>query len=142
MLFIGDDWAEDHHDVELEDERGHLLARTRLPEGLDGIVRLHSLVAEHAPAEWADLGPEQVAGEVVVGIETDRGPWATALRAAGYLPSDTDHVGAELLGVGIGRGAHPSSSTSRHHRSDVTYPCSSPNNPSASWSASSRSNRQ
>lgn len=85
MLFIGDDWAEDHHDVELEDERGHLLARARLPEGLDGIVRLHSLVAEHAPPEWADLGPEQVAGDIVVGIETDRGPWVTALRAAGYL---------------------------------------------------------
>ena len=26
MLFIGDDWAEDHHDVELEDEGGRRLA--------------------------------------------------------------------------------------------------------------------
>lgn len=85
MLFIGDDWAEDHHDVELEDEDGRRLARARLPEGLEGITRLHALVAEHAPAAWAELAPEQVAGQVVVGIETDRGPWVTALRAAGYL---------------------------------------------------------
>jgi len=33
MLFLGDDWAEDHHDVELVDE-----ARQRLPEGVDGIT--------------------------------------------------------------------------------------------------------
>ena len=84
MLFIGDDWAEDHHDIEIEDADGRRLARARLPEGLEGITRLHALVAEHAPAAWAELLPEQVAGRVVVGIETDRGPWVTALRAAGY----------------------------------------------------------
>ena len=84
MLFIGDDWAEDHHDIELEDEAGRRLIRARLPEGLEGITRLHALVAEHAPAAWAELAPEQVAAQVVVGIETDRGPWVTALRAAGY----------------------------------------------------------
>ena len=85
MLFIGDDWAEDHHDIEIEDADGRRLARARLPEGLEGITRLHALVAEHAPVAWADVPPEQVAGQVVVGIETDRGPWVTALRAAGYL---------------------------------------------------------
>jgi hypothetical protein len=31
MLFVGDDWAEDHHDVELVDEAGTVLARQRLP---------------------------------------------------------------------------------------------------------------
>jgi transposase len=85
VLFIGDDWAEDHHDVEIEDQDGRRLARARLPEGLDGVARLHALVAEHAPAAWASLTPEQAAREVVVGIETDRGPWVVALRAAGYL---------------------------------------------------------
>lgn len=84
MLFIGDDWAQDHHDIEIEGEDGRRLSRARLPEGLDGITRLHALVAEHAPPEWADLAPEQVVGQVVVGIETDRGPWVSALRAAGY----------------------------------------------------------
>ncbi len=61
------------------------LVRARLPEGLEGITRLHALVAEHAPSAWAELTAEQAVGRVVVGIETDRGPWVTALRAAGYL---------------------------------------------------------
>lgn len=84
MLFVGDDWAEDHHDVEIENEQGHRLARARLPEGVEGVTRLHALIAEHAPAQWADLPAEQAAGQVVIGIETDRGPWVTALGAAGY----------------------------------------------------------
>ncbi|WP_344337235.1 IS110 family transposase [Kitasatospora putterlickiae] len=77
MLFIGDDWAEDHHDVEVQDEAGRRLATARLPEGVEGIARLHALVARHG---GDDLEP----GQVVVGIETDRGPWVQALIAAGY----------------------------------------------------------
>jgi transposase len=84
LLFIGDDWAEDHHDIEIEDETGRRLAKARVPEGLEGITRLHALLAEHAPADWSDLPSEEVAGRVFVGIETDRGPWVTALRAAGF----------------------------------------------------------
>ncbi|MEU6974306.1 IS110 family transposase [Kitasatospora aureofaciens] len=77
MLFIGDDWAEDHHDVELQDGTGRKLAAVRLPEGVEGIARLHALVAQHGSD---GLEP----GKVVVGIETDRGPWVQALIAAGY----------------------------------------------------------
>ncbi len=77
MLFVGDDWAEAHHDVEIQDETGRRLARRRLPEGIVGIGQLHGLLAEHLPA---DAGPDQV----VVGIETDRGGWVQALLAAGY----------------------------------------------------------
>jgi len=78
VLFIGDDWAEDHHDVELMDSAGRRLARARLPEGVIGIGRFHALVAEH-------LGDDDGPGEVTVGIETDRGPWVAALIAAGYV---------------------------------------------------------
>ena len=77
MLFVGDDWAEDHHDVEVQDEQGQVLARARLPEGIAGITRLHALIGQFA-------GPDAEPGEVAVGIETDRGLWVTALRAAGY----------------------------------------------------------
>jgi transposase len=84
MVFVGDDWAKDHHDVELVDDNGRRLARARLPEGMDGVSRLHALIAEHAPPEWADLDPDEVAARVRVGIETDRGPWVQALVAAGY----------------------------------------------------------
>jgi transposase len=77
-LFAGDDWAEDHHDVELMDERGRVLARKRLPEGVAGIAQLHELVGRF-------LGEDADEAEVIIGIETDRGPWVAALVAAGYV---------------------------------------------------------
>jgi hypothetical protein len=49
VLFSGDDWAEDHHGIEIEDADGRRLVRARLPEGLEGITRLHALVAEQQP---------------------------------------------------------------------------------------------
>jgi transposase len=77
-LFVGDDWAEAHHDVELMDAAGRRLAKTRLPEGVAGMSRLHAMIAEQV----GEVADEDV--EVVVGIETDRGPWVAALVAAGY----------------------------------------------------------
>ena len=74
MIFVGDDWAEDHHDVYLMEEAGQRLAARRLPEGLPGIRGLHELIAGHAE------DPDQV----MIGIETDRGLWVSALVAAGY----------------------------------------------------------
>jgi hypothetical protein len=47
LLFVGDDWVEEHHDVELQDQAGRVLARARLEEGITGIARLHGLIAEH-----------------------------------------------------------------------------------------------
>jgi hypothetical protein len=78
VLFVGDDWAEDHHDIEIRDETGRRLVRRRLPEGATGIAALHALIADHLDD---DAEPDQV----VVGIETDRGPWVQALLAAGYV---------------------------------------------------------
>ena len=77
-LFIGDDWAEDHHDVEVMDAAGRVLAKKRLPEGAAGMARLHELVG-------SQLGEDAQDAEVLVGIETDRGPWVAALVAAGYV---------------------------------------------------------
>ena len=77
MWFVGDDWAEDHHDVEVQDGTGRRLARARLPEGVAGIARLHELVA-------GVVAEEAAPGQVSIGIETDRGPWVAALVAAGY----------------------------------------------------------
>ena len=76
-LFVGDDWAEDHHDVEVMNEAGKVLAKRRLPEGVAGIAQLHELTGRY-------LGEDADGAEVIVGIETDRGPWVTALIAAGY----------------------------------------------------------
>jgi transposase len=76
-LFVGDDWAEDHHDVEVMDAAGRVLAKARLPEGVAGMARLHALIGQQ-------LGEDADDAEVVIGIETDRGPWVAALAAAGY----------------------------------------------------------
>jgi len=57
MLFVGDDWAEDHHDIEIVDEHGK---------------------------GWADLDIAEAASMVKVGIETDRGRWVASLISTGY----------------------------------------------------------
>jgi hypothetical protein len=95
-LFVGDDWAEDHHDVELMDEAGRVLAKRRLPEGVAGMARLHELIGQH-------LGEHAEDAEVVIGTETDRGPWVAALVAAGYTVYGVNPLQAsryrERLGV-------------------------------------------
>jgi hypothetical protein len=75
-LFVGDDWAQDHHDVEVMDQAGAVLAKRRLPEGVAGMAQLHELIGRLVPEDADDA-------QVVIGIETDRGPWVAALAAAG-----------------------------------------------------------
>ena len=50
LVLVGDDWAEDHHDVELMDQAGRTLARARLSEGAAGMARLHAMIGEHLGA--------------------------------------------------------------------------------------------
>ncbi len=73
-VFVGLDWAEEHHDVHVEDVDGARLGAARLPDGLAGVARFHELVAEHIE------DPSQV----LVACETDRGLFIGALIAAGY----------------------------------------------------------
>jgi len=73
-IYVGIDWAEAHHDICVLDERGTVLAKRRIGEGLEGVGQLHALLADHAH------DPNQV----VIGIETDRGLLVGALLAAGY----------------------------------------------------------
>jgi transposase len=77
LLFVGDDWSEGYHDVELMDATGRRLAKARLPVEVAGMARLHAMIGEA-------LGEDAEVAEVAVGIETDRGPWVAALVAAGY----------------------------------------------------------
>ncbi len=65
MLFVGDDCAEAHHDVELMDAAGRRLATARLPEGVVGMAALHAMIGEQ-------LGEDTNEAEVLVGIQTDR----------------------------------------------------------------------
>ena len=74
MIEVGIDWAEDHHDVAVLDEQGRLLASRRIPEGVEGLARLHAVLAEQV----------EDPAQVLVGVETDRGLLVGALVAAGY----------------------------------------------------------
>ncbi len=79
MLFVGVDWAEEHHDVCVMNTDGRVQAKGRVSNDLAGIAKLHDLIAGAVPVEVDD---DDV--EVVVGIETDRGLLVRALVAAGY----------------------------------------------------------
>jgi hypothetical protein len=74
VIYVGDDWAEAHHDFCIIDEAGKVLGKRRVPEGLAGVSQLHALLAAHA----------EEPAQVVIGIETDRGLFVKALVAAGY----------------------------------------------------------
>jgi len=74
LFFVGVDWAEKHHDICVMDEAGTTLESFRIEHGVKGIERLHAAIADRS----------EEPGEVVVGIETDRGLLVAALIAARY----------------------------------------------------------
>jgi transposase len=73
-VFVGHDWAEDHHDLYVENAEGRRLDRKRIEDGLAGVAAFHAMIAEHTDT------PD----EVLIASETDRGLFVTALLAAGY----------------------------------------------------------
>ena len=137
MIFVGNDWAEDHHDIHVMNEAGKKLAARRLPEGACGVSAFHALVAEHAEE------PEQV----LVGIETDHGLWVAALVAAGYRVyavnpkavaryRERHHVGGSKSDAGDAKVLADLVRTDAHnHR--VVAGDSSRSRPSRSWPAPS-----
>lgn len=74
MIFVGNDWASDHHDVCVMDEQGSVVESRRLPDDGGGITALHQMLGR-----WAGEP-----GQVIVGIETDHGMWAASLIGTGY----------------------------------------------------------
>jgi transposase len=74
VLFVGLDWAEEHHDVAVMAESGRVVTARRVAEGLAGLTALHELLA----------GLVTDPAEVVIGTGTDRGLFVGALVAAGY----------------------------------------------------------
>ena len=74
MIFVGVDWAEDHHDICVMDAEGAVLGTRRVADSVHGIGELHELIGAHVEE------PEEVA----IGIEIDRGLLVSALVGAGY----------------------------------------------------------
>jgi transposase len=112
-LFVGDDWAEAHHDVEVMDASGRRLTKARLPEGVAGMARLHAMIAE----QTGDTPDEEV--EVLVGIETDRGPWVLALVAAGYTVFAVNPLQAARYRERLGTSGAKSDAADAHMLADM-----------------------
>jgi transposase/transposase IS116/IS110/IS902 family protein len=74
VIFVGIDWSEEQHEVEVMAESGERLRSLRIAQGVEGLTRLHETIAE-VTADPAD---------VVVGVESDHGLLVNALVASGY----------------------------------------------------------
>ncbi|MFD4439887.1 IS110 family transposase [Nocardia sp. NPDC058519] len=111
-LFVGDDWAEDHHDVEVMDAAGSRLGRARLPEGVAGMEKFHTLIGDLVGENADDV-------EVVIGIETDRGPWVGALVAAGYTVLAVNPLQASRFRDRLGVSGAKSDAADAHMLADM-----------------------
>lgn len=99
MICVGIDWAGAHQNLCVEDGEGHVLPKGRVPDGVEGVGRIHEILAALAsePAEVAigiELldsadGPAPVAipaGQKGEGGETRESPPATR-----PVPPPSDH---------------------------------------------------
>jgi transposase len=73
-VFCGIDWAENHHDVALVDERGQLVAKCHIGDDAAGLATLLTLLAEHG---------DNATDPIPVAIETSRGLLVASVRATG-----------------------------------------------------------
>ncbi len=74
MIFVGIDWSEEHHEVELQAGSGQVLKRLKVSADLAGLTRLQEVLTDAA----------EEASQVVVAIESSRGLLVNALVASGY----------------------------------------------------------
>ena len=75
-VYCGIDWAEDHHDIALVDDRSQVLARRRISDDAAGLAVLLGLLTEHG---------DSAGDPIPVAIETPRGLLTACLRATGRL---------------------------------------------------------
>jgi transposase/transposase IS116/IS110/IS902 family protein len=74
MVFVGVDWSEKHHEVELQDSSGKVLKRLRVGADLKGLRLLQETLTEAA----------EEPGQVVIGIEATQGLLVNFLVGSGY----------------------------------------------------------
>ena len=63
MIYVGIDWADDHHDIVITDDSAKTLDQFRIDHTCDGFALLHSHLANHQTSP----------GLVLIAIETSRG---------------------------------------------------------------------
>ncbi len=74
MIFVGVDWSETYHDVEVLAEDGRRLKSLRISHGVEGVAKLQEVLAE--------LTGEPT--DVVVAVESAHGLLVNALVGSGY----------------------------------------------------------
>ncbi|HLB77738.1 MAG TPA: IS110 family transposase [Candidatus Limnocylindria bacterium] len=74
MIFVGIDWSEEQHEVEVMAASGQRLRSLRIAHGVAGLAKLQETILEFASEP----------SEVVVGVEADHGLLVNALAGSGY----------------------------------------------------------
>jgi transposase len=84
VIFVGIDWSEEFHEVELQAGSGRVLKRLKLRADLAGLTRLQEVITEEA----------EEPSQVVVAIEASHGLLVNALVASGYRVYDINPLTA------------------------------------------------
>ncbi len=84
MIFVGIDWSEEFHEVELQAGSGRVLKRLKLRADLAGLTRLQEVITDEA----------EEPSQVVVAIEASHGLLVNALVASGYRVYDINPLTA------------------------------------------------
>ena len=54
MIFVGVDWAEDHHDICVMDQAGEVLGKRRIADSVEGLAQLLNWsVASEETKRWS-----------------------------------------------------------------------------------------
>lgn len=75
MIYVGIDWADDHHDVAITDDSAQTLSKFQISHDSPGFTKLHAQLASF------QLPPDQIS----VALETSRGLLVHELLRSGYL---------------------------------------------------------
>ena len=105
LLFLGDGWAQECHDVELQDEAGRRLDKAKLAQGIAGMTRKPAMIGE--PVD-ADAGPVRGGGPGSKPI-VDRGSGAgrPGLPGESDQPAARGPVLADRSQLGVVRATPP-----------------------------------
>lgn len=74
LIFVGIDWSEQHHEVEVQAGSGKVLKRLRVDADIAGLSRLQEVITQAA----------EEPSQVVIGIESDHGLLVEAMVGSGY----------------------------------------------------------
>jgi transposase len=75
MIYVGIDWADDHHDVAITDDSAETLSKFQISHDSSGFAKLHAQLASF----------KQSPDQILVALETSRGLLVHDLLGSGYL---------------------------------------------------------